>query len=549
MNRGERIESLARDYISVVSHTGTPAEKNVESFFKRYFEEVEYFKSHPQQWGFYPVKNDYLDRTIPWALYLGSGKRTVVLIHHTDTVDTDDFGIYKKEAYSPEGVLEILRDGGLSTTAEVRQDIDSNEWIFGRGMSDMKGGGAMELALLEEYTKDTDFKGNILLLAVPDEENSSAGMRSASYLMKELKDKHDLEYVVMIDAEPHERVDEHKITIYDGSIGKVMPLFLARGKLAHTGQIYSGLNPIYLLSELMTRTELAPEFVETKGSTTSPGPTWLYLKDRKNVYDVSLPLLAAGYMSVLPLSKSPMEIIEILKSHAIASFNEVVNTMKERYATYRKVSAIDYGEMDFKTKVYTFDELLSMVKEENPDQLDALREEELRLAKSIQTGENDRVEASIQWMEYVLSLHKDKDPCIIIGIAAPYYPAVNNSSLDNYQEMLQFIEDLDRESREKFNLGIEVQNYFTGICDLSYGMFTESDETIEYIENNMILWGTDYEIPLQLIKEMSMPVFNIGAWGKDLHKYSERVLKEDLFHRIPHLLDFSIRHFLEGSRE
>lgn len=545
MDRSERIEALARDYIAVVSHTGTSSEKNIEKFFKEYFEKVDYFKDHSEQCGFYPVKDDYLERTIPWGLYLGGGEKTVVLIHHTDTVDTDDFGIYKEEAYDPERVLEIFKSGELPIGEDVKKDIDSGKWIFGRGMSDMKGGGAMELALLEEYSKDNDFKGNILLLGVPDEENSSAGMRSASYLMKELKDRYHLEYVVMIDAEPHERVDEDKITIYDGAIGKVMPIFLARGKLAHTGQIYSGLNPIYLLSELMTRTELDPEFVETKGTTTSPGPTWLYLKDRKNVYDVSLPLLAAGYMSVLPLTKSPMEIVEILKGHAEESFKEVVETMKARYAPYRQVSAIDYGEINYETKVYTFDELLNKVKEENPDQLESLKEQELRLAKSIKTGENDRVEASIQWMEYVLSLHKDKDPCIVIGIAAPYYPAVNNSDLENYQETLGFIENLSRESKEKFDLGIEVQNYFTGICDLSYGMFTESDETIEYIENNMILWGTDYEIPLQLIKEMSMPVFNIGAWGKDLHKYTERVLKEDLFHRIPHLLDYSIRYFLK----
>lgn len=519
-------------------------EKEAEDFFKEYFQGLDYLKDHPDHFGFYPVKNDHLDRTIPWALLKGEGDKTIVWIHHTDTVDTDDFGIYKDQAYNVEKAERVLAQGLLPIGQEVKKDLESGEWFFGRGISDMKGGGAIQLSLFEEYSKAGGLKGNILLVAVPDEENSSAGMRSASYLMKDLKDKYGLDYILMMDIEPHEREEEDKITIYDGSIGKVMPLFLARGKLAHTGQIYSGLNPIHLLSDLVQRTELAPEFVETKGTTTSPGPTWLYMKDRKLVYDVSLPITAAGYMSVLPLTKSPMEIMEILKKKAQESFDQVVENMKKRYATYQAQSVLDYGPMEYQSKVWTFDELLTRVKEENPHMLEEMDKKEDSFVQAIQRGDLDRVEASIQWMEYVLSLSKDKDPCIVIALAAPYYPAVNNADLDSYQASLDYIEALRKESQDKFGLGIQVQNYFTGICDLSYGMFTESDETIKYIEDNMLLWGKDYEIPLSLIKEMSMPVFNIGAWGKDLHKYTERVLKEDLLVRIPHLVDFTVKYFL-----
>ena len=544
MKRQERIQELAEKYIARVTHTGTSLEKNSESFFQDYFNEVSYFNENPDHCGFYPVKNDHLDRTIPWALLKGRGNKAVVWIHHTDTVDTDDFGNYKEEAYKIDTARKLLHDGLLPIKEEVKNDLESGEWLFGRGISDMKGGGAIQLALLEEYSKDSEFEGNILLLGVPDEENSSAGMRSASYLMKDLKEKYGLDYILMMDIEPHEREEEDKITIYDGSIGKVMPLFLARGKLAHTGQIYTGLNPIHLLSDLVQRTELSTDFVESKGSTTSPGPTWLYMKDRKYVYDVSLPITAAGYMSVLPLTKSPKEIMEILKRNARDSFDQVIKNMKERYEIYQKQSVIDYGQMEYESKVWTFDELLTIVKKENPHKTAEMEEKENQLVLSIQKGDLDRVEASIQWMEYILSLSKDKDPCIVIALAAPYYPAVNNSDLACYQETLDFIKDLEKESLDKFDLGIQVQNYFTGICDLSYGMFTESDETIAYIEDNMLLWGKDYEIPLQLIKEMSMPVFNIGAWGKDLHKYTERVLKEDLLVRIPHLVDYTIKYFL-----
>ena len=62
----------------------------------------------------------------------------------------------------------------------------------------MKGGGAIHLALLEEYCQEQNFQGNVLILAVPDEENLSSGMRGALHLMDELHDKYALDYKMCI---------------------------------------------------------------------------------------------------------------------------------------------------------------------------------------------------------------------------------------------------------------------------------------------------------------------------------------------------------------
>ncbi|MDO5037746.1 MAG: M20/M25/M40 family metallo-hydrolase [Tissierellia bacterium] len=545
MARPERIKELLYDYVGVVTYTGTPLEKNAEGFFEGWFNSVDYLKDHPDQCGFYDCKDDYLERKIPWALLKGKGDKTVVLVHHTDTVDTDDYGVYKDIAHKPDELYALFKQGKFTISPEVQKDVDSGEWVFGRGASDMKSGGAMHMALFEEYSQEEDFEGNVLLLGLPDEENSSAGMRSAAYLMKDLKDKYGLDYVLMIDGEPHERVDESKYTIYDGAVGKVMPIFLARGKLSHVGQIYQGFNPINLLSAVVRKTELLPEFVETVGTTTAPGPCWLYMKDRKEVYDVSLPLTAGGYMSVLPLTRTPKDIVDRLKELSIEAFDEVIADMKEAYKPYKAASLVDYGDLNYTSKVKTYDELYSEVLDQDPANKEVLDQLEKDLVAQIRKGDFDRVEASFRLMEKTLSLHKDRDPMLVIGIAAPYYPAVNNRDLDNFSDMEALLDDLAAFSRETCKTDIEVQNYFTGICDLSYGMFTESDETIDYIENNMLLWGSEYEIPLHLIKDMSMPVLNIGAWGKDLHMYTERIKKEDLFENIPKLSDFVIRKCLD----
>ena len=110
----------------------------------------------------------------------------------------------------------------------------------------------------------------------------------------------------------------------------------------------------------------------------------------------------------------------------------------------------------------------------------------------------------------------------------------------------EIIEELREYSKENFNEEIEVQNYFTGICDLSYGMFVSDQSAIDYIENNMLMWGDVYSIPLEEIKEVSMPVLNLGPWGKDLHQYMERVYKDDLFNKTPFFTDLLIKKLFQS---
>ena len=56
--------------------------------------------------------------------------------------------------------------------------------------------------------------------------------------------------------------------------------------------------------------------------------------------------------------------------------------------------------------------------------------------------------------------------------------------------------------------------------------------------------GQYYDIPFEEIKEISMAGINIGPWGKDFHKLTERVCKEDLYERTPHILDAAIKMLL-----
>ena len=540
------IEKNLLDYVGTKTHTGSSMENNNVEFFTRYFERVDYFRNNPENCGFHEIEGDHLGRKVPWGLFKGSGRDTIILIHHTDTVDTDDYGVNQELAYRPYDITEKYREGNIDLDENVKKDLDSGKWLFGRGVSDMKGGAAIHLSLLEQYTEDPDFKGNLLLLGLPDEENLSAGMRGAVSLLESLKEKHDLNYILMLNVEPHERDTEQVATIYDGSVGKLMPVVYVRGKLAHVGQVFRGFNPINLLSEIVRKTELNPDFIETVGNTTTPPPTWLYMKDKKEVYDVSLPIAAAGYMSILTLDKPPKEIFDRLHELSTQAFEEVIADVNKSYSRYQEMSGRKLEELTWKPNVKLYGDLYKEAVRDSGEAFTSAMEALMQEIKSsFNKGELSIIDGAYMIIEKTLEFVNDLSPVVVLALAPPYYPNTNNKMVaDKCAEINRAVESLVDFAKKEWNQEYFVQNYFTGISDLSYAMFEADSENIDYIEENMMMWKHVYYIPLDKIKKLSVPVLNIGPWGRDLHKYTERVYIEDLFERTPVLIDRTIKQLL-----
>lgn len=540
------IETNVLDFVGTRSDTNSKEEKNIEGFFEKWFSKVEYFRNHPEHCGLFEIPGDYLDRKVPWCLLKGEGNDTIVFIHHNDIVETKDYGPFEPLCLKPYELEEAFKDSSIPLPEKMKEDLDSGKWLFGRGVSDMKGGGAIQLSLIEEYSKDKNFKGNIVLVSVPDEENLSAGMRAGVIKLKELKDKYNLDYKLMINSEPHEREDEFKPTLYDGSIGKIMPVVYVRGKLAHVGQVYTGLNPINILSEIIRRTELNADFIEKRGNTTNPAPTWLYHKDRKTVYDVSLPKASCGYMSILPLERTPMSLMEDLKKISISSFEKVVEELNESYKRYTSIAGIKYEKINWEPKVKFYSELYKEALNDSGKEFEtAYSNIMVEVKEKFNNNKISTIDAANLIIEKTLDYVKDLSPCVILALTPPYYPSTNNMMLkEKSLKINEIIEDMKDYAKINFSEEYVVQNYFTGISDLSYAMFVSDQSDIDYIENNMLMWKDVYYIPLEEIKDISMPVINIGPWGKDLHKYTERVYKEDLFYKTPTLIDLCISKLL-----
>ncbi len=116
-------------------------------------------------------------------LVRSAGRGTIVLTGHYDTVSTRDYGELEDLATEPEQLTRALAKSlsEVETPAArlARTDFASGEFLAGRGLLDMKAGLAAGLAVCAEFAESAGPNGNLLFIAVPDEENNSAGARKA----------------------------------------------------------------------------------------------------------------------------------------------------------------------------------------------------------------------------------------------------------------------------------------------------------------------------------------------------------------------------------
>jgi len=542
--RTERIEALMLELVRIQSDTGTRREKDVEAYLHEWLGQHEYFKNHPDYFGLYPLGKDPLERSVVWGLVKGQGDQTVILIHHHDVVDAFDYGSLAKWAYDPPKLQTAL--AGMELAPEARMDLEGDEWIFGRGTGDMKAGAAIQCVLLEEYSEKTDFKGNILLLSVPDEENLSEGMRGSLSLLTDLKAAFNLDYKIMINSEPHSKTLGKTGTFHVGSAGKLLAVIYVRGKTSHIGHIYQGFNPVLLLSEIVLQTELNTDFCDVVRGEVSPPPSWSYMRDNKEVYDASIPASAGGYLSLISLNKTPGDLILQLKATCQYAVGLVLDKIRQSHTAYNRKWARPEPDPSWQVCVKTFSELYQQALNDSGQAFTEAYAGGLEsIIADIRRQRLNSPEATLKIVEMTLSHVSDLSPAVVIALSPPYYPSIHNDEFQNLPDRVDGLPDyLIGIAESRWQEAYQKKNYIMGLTDLSYAALQNGEGIIPFIGPNMPLWQKTYDLPFAGMEALSVPVVNIGPWGKDLHKFTERVFKADLFERTPALLEGAIDYLL-----
>ena len=546
-NLKAEIKETLYGYVAADSTSNTKKEKKAEKYFLDYFSGKEYFRQHPEYYGAYPVPNDAYGRAAVWAMVKGRGNATVVLIHHNDVVTVEDYKLLKDYAYTPDVLYEKLESIKSSFHKEALEDYDSGDYLFGRGVCDMKGGGSIQMVLLSEYAKDPNFEGNVIVLGVPDEENLSAGMRAGVELLQDLKEKYHLKYKMMINSEPHQRKKPAEGIFSLGSIGKLMPFVYIRGYLAHAGKVFEGLNPVNIMSEIVRRTEVNMEISDAVGKEAAPPPTWLYLRENKQSYDVSMPLTMNGCLSILTLNRYPADVMQDIRRICEESFDAVLKDMNRNYQLFLKKTKQPQKNLLWETKVVDFGQLYKEAEASYGTTFcSAFAAKMEELEQDIEAGKTSLLLANFDLVDFVYNYIDDLSPRIVIGLMPPYYPNVSNiTNFPKETGWKPLQEKLCAYTKQHFGQTYTTEYFYTGISDLSYSSIQNPQEVSGELERTMPFYGKIYSLSVDSIREISMPCINIGPWGKDFHKITERVLTEDLYERTPKILDYAIQQILK----
>ena len=392
-----------------------------------------YLKNFDKVWTS-PIENDTAGRSNVFALKRGQSNRTVVLTGHFDVVSIEDFGSLEALAFQAEKLLpEIVSRLKVSgQNPQALADFETGDFLPGRGLLDMKAGLAAGIAAAEFYNGEL----SILFLAVSDEEERSAGARSAAPMLQNIADENnlDIKLVINLDAISDQGDGSTGRVVTYGSIGKQLVTAFVHGKQTHAGYPQDGVNAAYVAAELITEFELASDLSETTDGEVAAPPTALYAKDLKQGYNVTTPAQAFVYWNTMQHKRSPAQVFELVMVHAKQAVDRAIKR------TGQDIDLINYAELEKRAG---------------------------RKAAKQDAAFNLPEQSRLATMEMVAIANLTK-PTVIMGFGSIPYPAV----LIGDQNLRYLIEIAVKP------FGIGSVNYFAGISDMSFFGEASSDHSV-----------------------------------------------------------------------
>ena len=519
--------------------------------------------------GLDPLEDDPYQRHNAYAFLRGESERTLVLLGHFDTVDTQDYGPLEPWALDPAALAE-RHDTLLSLVPELRTDFAAypDDWMFGRGCVDMKSGVAVNIAVMRRLAKRAHTEGrlpiSIVMLATPDEENESAGVLQAVRFLLRLRQQYGLTYLGAINTDYTTALyvgDPHRY-VHSGTVGKLLPSFLIIGKEAHVGEPFDGLDANLLAAELIGNLSMNDAFCDmvrdaassqhaqnTRSVQITSPPVTLRASDLKSHYDVQLPFAAYFYLNVLTFTTMPGELLERLRHQAQMAMDSVLDRLD---ATEQRWEQAKYGMMagiashrpvkKRSGSVLTYAELYAEAVEKRGQEVvqQELTQEWERLPATL-----DKRERSLHLAYHLWAVSGKQGPAIVLYYSPPYYPHVAPTAGPLNDAIAAVI-------AEHPHLHLLQQSYYPFISDMSY-LRLDPGADLTALQDNMPVWQDStvptrpgaYSLPLAAIQELGLPIVNFGPYGRGAHQRGERLLMSYSFGVLPQLLYETIEAFTE----
>lgn len=502
-----------------------------------------YFAHHPEHLWRERIAGDPHGRENVYALVRGSGRATVVLTGHYDVVDIGNYGPLAPWAFDPEALLprliaQLEQEAHSDADALALADLRTGDFLPGRGVLDMKSGLAIGIAIQERFARTAGpLPGNILLIATPDEEASSYGMRGVAQRLPRLIEDYDLDPVVAINLDVTvDRGNGHDgQAIFLGSVGKVLAAVYIAGRETHAGAPFDGVNANLLAAEITRRIECNVELCDVAEGEAAPPPVNLTQIDLKQHYDVTTPAAAWCAYNVLTHGRTAGQIMPIMQHLVTEAFDATITSLREQAQRFEALSGLPVSAPAWQPQIYTFAELRSI----------ALNQGGAPVAEAVHALtsrlENDPAvdipTFSRRVIELLWAMSGLTGPAAVIAFASLYYPPVHVDKASPRQIRLHAcVERQARTFTQDTGVPIRLRQFFPGISDMSFLGCVEAPEQLAVMAANTPAWGTRIRYDYGVLQTLDLPTINIGPWGRDYHQRTERVYTPYAFGEVPELI-------------
>ncbi|MES9643808.1 M20/M25/M40 family metallo-hydrolase [Bacillus velezensis] len=542
----EKIEAITKSLVTLNSINGTLGEGKKADYIKDMIKSFPYFQENPSHVWEQAIPEDPYGRKNIFAFIEGNGDslNTVIYHAHLDTVGIEDFGPLKDIAFDSDRLAEYFSN--YEFDRDVQRDARSGEWMFGRGSVDMQSGIAVHLANLLHFSERRDqLPGHILFMANPDEESQHSGILTSISELKRLKQEKQLRYLAAINNDFITPLYEGDTTryIYTGAAGKLLPCFAIYGREVHVGDTLSGIDPNLIASEITRRIHNNIHMAENiEGELVLP-PTCLYQRDNKEAYNVQTAVSSYVYFNYFIYEKTAKEVMDQLTAVADEACKETERKLSDYYDEYCERTSLPKKEMSWNVQVYSLEDYLKRLRSRGIDPAQCIEQ-------AFKTYEH--LELRMRCFKAVEELQKldpEQGAKVIIFYAPPYLPHNYLKEESTRDRLLQHViqEAVDKTAASTGET-FAFKKFFPYLADGSFLSLHETDAEVSAFTDNFPGWDVIGTIPFKEIRELNIPSVNIGVYGKDGHKWTERVYKPYTFHVLPELIQQTTMHLLHSYR-
>ncbi|WP_337270753.1 M20/M25/M40 family metallo-hydrolase [Oryzifoliimicrobium ureilyticus] len=540
-----RVLNLALQLTSWPSETGSEGEALFAEKLFSLLSQIPYFRDHPENLKLVASHGSPLTHSV-LALVRGSGRSTLALTGHFDTVSTENFHKWKSLARDSlklrDVMIEHLRAQPERTPQESQtlNDLLSGTFLPGRGMLDMKSGVAVAIDCIERFAANPPPEGNLLLVLTPDEERESRGMRSLRNALPALT-RHfqiDVEGAVNLDVTSDYGDGNKGRAVYAGTIGKLLPFAMVIGCPSHASYPFEGVSAQLIASRIIARIEANPNLSDRDDIDLSPPPICLEAKDLRDGYEVTTPERVWIAFNWLYHSLTAKDLFERFSQEVGQAVEDAIDEMASRANHYARLTGRQSALGSPRARIIDFSTLKKMAAERQSDNFDRrLADKQEKVAKI-----DNPLLASRLLTDWMVGEAKVEGPSVVIGFSGLHYPPSRLKRGEKTdQRLIDAIDGARGQFADSVDEAVSWQPFFQGISDMSF-LGVAADTGTVVADNTPI--GRLIDQPPE--DALAFPVVNLGPWGREFHQKFERVYAPYAFETLPRLVEEIARRFLSS---